>query len=412
MRMIIKRLSILLLLVAMIVLPGKASAQIYADVSVGGAVSGTFRINLFYQQTPATVANFIGLATGKKAWLDYKTGNLVNLPFYNGVTFHRVIAGFVSQTGSRKGDGTDGPGYTFRNEITPLLTNTTYTVSMANSGVDTNGAQWYITSGSINAANIQGLNGNYTIFGQVISGTSVCDAINAVPTSGAAGTPADNPLTPVYINSIKFSGSSLASFNLTPNALPVVLSANPAMQVSGNSYTIAYDHDPYSYYIGYSSPDLSNWTQWVNHYFATTAPSAGNADVTSIVTGSEKYFFRIARVDYSKCYNPYVPNSVSGKVLTFNNIFPYNGVGVLRVDMTTNSWTWNGGEVVSLGYGSSYDPLPYWGSLNLNLNFPAANPTTITFTNLYYTSGTLGTFTGYTNSNTYSTVSGTFTSTP
>src|SRR5688572_1226710 len=79
-------------------------AQIFADVEVSGGVAGTFRIDLEYQKTPSTVANFVGLATGQRGWIDYATGAIRHEPFYNGVTFHRVIAGFMNQTGSRKGD--------------------------------------------------------------------------------------------------------------------------------------------------------------------------------------------------------------------------------------------------------------------------------------------------------------------
>ena len=66
---------------------------------------------------PQTVANFIRLAQGTSPWVDYKTGAVNLKPYYNGVTFHRVVAGAYSQTGSRTGDGADGPGYNFRDEF-------------------------------------------------------------------------------------------------------------------------------------------------------------------------------------------------------------------------------------------------------------------------------------------------------
>jgi len=402
--MFLKRVFILCLAIALPAVTPRASAQIYADVSIGGAVSGTFRINLYYQNAPATVANFIGLATGKKGWLDYNTGNLCYNPYYNGVTFHRVIAGFMSQTGSRKGDGTDGPGYTFRNEIAPLLSHTTaYTVAMANAGLDTNGAQWYITSGSISTATAQHLDGSYTIFGQVISGTSVCDALNSVPTNGSSGTPANNPLTPVYIQSITFSGSSLASFNLTPSALPVVLSANPVMKASGSTYAIAYDHAPYSYYIGYDTPDLTHWANWADSYFHATAPNGGNADVSGIVSGS-KYFFRLARVDYSACHNPGVLNSLAGKSITFG--VPIYGTLVVDSTGTNGTFTFTGGSSPMATTTYSYAPFPYFGDLYIQLSAGYQ----FAFDTLSYTSGTTGNYIGRTNVSGFSTVTGTFSS--
>jgi peptidyl-prolyl cis-trans isomerase A (cyclophilin A) len=405
-----KRLFIFLFMLAMFALPWKAAAQIYADVAVGGAVSGTFTISLEYQKTPATVANFIGLATGKKGWLDYSTGNLRYDPFYNGVTFHRVIAGFMSQTGSRAGDGSDGPGYTFRNEIDATLSHSAlYTVAMANSGRDTNGSQWYITARNLSAANIAGMDGNYTIFGHITSGTSVCDAINSVATTGAGGSPANHPLTAVTINSISIYGPSYASFNLTPNALPKVLSANPVMKVSGSSAALGYDHKSYSYYIGYHSVDLVNWSKWANSYFHSTAPAAGDADVTSLATGS-KHFFRLARVDYSLA-SPWVPGSLAGKTLVFSSLTnPFGGTLVVNAAGTSGTWAFNGYSASALASYTYYPSPnnPYWSYLYLK----TSDGYQFAFDKLYYTSGTTGTYVGRTSVSGYSNVSGTFTSSP
>lgn len=315
----------------------EAFAQIYADVTLSGGVTGTFTINLQYQKAPAAVANFIGLATGKKGWIDQNTGSLRNDPFYNGVIFHRVIAGFVSQTGSRNGTGTDGPGYTFHNEIDPTLTHATpYTVAMANSGgAYTNGSQWYVTANS----NQSSLDGSYTIFGEVTSGTAVCNTLNNVPTSGSLGSPADQPLTPVMISSITVYGPSLASFNLNQNALPKVLSARPIMKVNGAAYSLGYDHNSFSYYYGYHSPDLTTWTNFQSNYSHTTAPTAGDLDVTTLSVGS-KHFFKMARVDYGLCYNPFVLNSLAGKTIHFGA--PLGGTFFLNASSTVGIWAFDG----------------------------------------------------------------------
>src|SRR5262245_41561942 len=90
-----------------------AQDGIFADFSTS---HGNFTCQLFYDKAPRTVANFIGLATGERSWLNLPRGDVARTPFYDRLTFHRVVSGFVIQGGSPKGDGTDGPGYTFRDE--------------------------------------------------------------------------------------------------------------------------------------------------------------------------------------------------------------------------------------------------------------------------------------------------------
>ena len=83
---------------------------------------GDITINLFDDQTPVTVKNFLGLATGEKEWTDPFTGQPSHEPFYNGLTFHRIIKDFMIQGGCPLGNGTGGPGYDFDDEIVPELT--------------------------------------------------------------------------------------------------------------------------------------------------------------------------------------------------------------------------------------------------------------------------------------------------
>ncbi len=139
----------------------------------------------FNESTPKTTENFITLA---------KSG------FYDGTKFHRVIEGFMSQGGDplSKDDtksaywGTGGPGYKFADEITPSNKNDKYTISMANAGPNTNGSQFFI-----NAANNNFLDTKHTVFGKVVAGQAVADAINAVSTDGN-----DRPLEAISIKGI------------------------------------------------------------------------------------------------------------------------------------------------------------------------------------------------------------------
>jgi len=142
---------------------------------------GEIRIELLAEYAPRTVANFVGLAEGTRDWSDPDSGEtLSQTPLYDRVLFHRVIEGFIIQTGDPRGTGYGGPGYTFPDEFTTSLSHDSAgVVSMANSGPDTNGSQFFIT---IKAA--RHLDSKHTIFGRVVDGMDVVEAIGAVPTGG------------------------------------------------------------------------------------------------------------------------------------------------------------------------------------------------------------------------------------
>lgn len=164
----------------------------HADTAIINTSEGIITCTLFTKDAPDTVANFVGLATGTKEFNDPKTGQMVKRPFYNGLTFHRVISGFMIQGGDPLGTGTGGPGYQFANENTNASFNKPGVLAMANAGPNTNGSQFFIT-----VAPTPSLEGNYNVFGQVISGQDVADKISNVATDSQ-----DKPITPVIIKSI------------------------------------------------------------------------------------------------------------------------------------------------------------------------------------------------------------------
>ena len=110
---------------------------------------GEIVVELFEERAPNTVGNFIGLATGSKEWTDPESGDTVeNEPLYDDVIFHRIIEDFMIQGGDPTGTGRGGPGYQFDDEFHDELTHDSAgTLSMANSGPNTNGSQFFITLG-------------------------------------------------------------------------------------------------------------------------------------------------------------------------------------------------------------------------------------------------------------------------
>ncbi len=139
---------------------------------------GDIQVVLFPNHAPKTVRNFIELAEGSREYVDPKTRQKGDGPYYNGTPFHRVIAGFMIQGGDRLGTGTGGPGYTFADEFHPELSfDRPYLLAMANAGPGTNGSQFFIT-----VAPTKWLTGKHTIFGEVTDQASrdVIDVIAAV----------------------------------------------------------------------------------------------------------------------------------------------------------------------------------------------------------------------------------------
>jgi peptidyl-prolyl cis-trans isomerase A (cyclophilin A) len=193
----LKRLGIITAILISVSLGLAAAAEtpekkgpVYATLKTS---MGDIVIQLFDDKAPKTVANFVGLASGTKEWLDPKTGEKVKRPLYNGTIFHRVIPGFMIQGGDPLGNGRGGPGYTFEDEFHPDLRHSKAGIlSMANAGPNTNGSQFFITHQAT-----PNLDGRHSVFGEVVKGQEVVVAIGNVSRD-----PRDRPIKDVVLKEI------------------------------------------------------------------------------------------------------------------------------------------------------------------------------------------------------------------
>jgi len=160
--------------------------NIQRPVAVFQTSLGEFEAELYAKECPETVWNFINLAEGRQQTA--KDGN-----FYDGLTFHRVIEGFVIQGGCPQGTGTGGPGYQFKDEFDSSLRHDSAGIlSMANAGPGTNGSQFFVTLDAT-----PHLDNRHSVFGKVIKGMDVVAKIGSVRTG-----PGDRPMQPVVIEKV------------------------------------------------------------------------------------------------------------------------------------------------------------------------------------------------------------------
>lgn len=174
-----------------------------ANVSVPGAGAlyarfktsmGDMVAELFENEAPRTVANFVALATGNVEWKDPKSGQKTNRPLYSGTIFHRVIPEFMIQGGDPEGTGRGGPGYRWGDEINPKLRHDKPgMLSMANAGPNTNGSQFFITEVAT-----PWLDGKHAVFGQIVENAELIAKITNVPRG-----PGDRPKTNIVLEQVE-----------------------------------------------------------------------------------------------------------------------------------------------------------------------------------------------------------------
>ena len=166
----------------------KGTGAIVAKIDTS---KGALQCKLFEDKAPITVANFIGLATGKRAWKEPTSRLWVNKPAYDGTVFHRIVKGFMIQGGDPRGDGTGEPGYVIPDEIWEgAKHDRAGLLCMANRGHNTNGAQFFITDDAA-----KHLDNNYTIFGE-------CAPVEVVHDIAKGDVIGDKATDPVKIKSV------------------------------------------------------------------------------------------------------------------------------------------------------------------------------------------------------------------
>ncbi|HLS28275.1 MAG TPA: peptidylprolyl isomerase [Opitutales bacterium] len=268
---------------------------------------GEFTCELYYEQAPMTVANFVGLAEGSLPYIDLQTGTVSTEPFYNGLTFHRVIENFMIQGGSPNGLGTDGPGYRFGDEFDPSLThNTAGILSMANSGSNTNGSQFFIT-----AAPTPHLNFKHSVFGKVVEG------LNTVLTISETETDASNnaPVNPVIIESIEIvrNGPDAEAFDVHSQGLPKLKSISPTISFD-DEIALHFPRRPFHEEILFWSDDLKNWKHQKLSFQTFSSPEEPLI-VSSLAAGKDRQFYRLVTLEHG-----FVAETVLGKSLSLNAI--------------------------------------------------------------------------------------------
>ena len=171
-------------------------APVYATFKTS---MGDIVVLLLDDKAPKTVANFVGLASGTREWLDPKSGEKVKRPLYNGTIFHRVIPGFMIQGGDPVGNGTGGPGYRFEDECPPggPKFDKPGLLAMANAGPNTNGSQFFVT-----VAKTPWLNGKHTIFGEVTEGMDIVTSISTVDRDAS-----DRPTEDIVIERVEIDSA-------------------------------------------------------------------------------------------------------------------------------------------------------------------------------------------------------------
>jgi peptidyl-prolyl cis-trans isomerase A (cyclophilin A) len=318
-------------------LTGVTQEGIFAEFSTS---HGSFRCQLEFDRSPRAVANFIALATGTRPWMEHATGKVRTDRFYEGLSFHRVIGGFMIQAGSPNGQGNDGPGYFFPDEFHgDLRHDGPGKLSMANAGPNSNGSQFFIT-----VAATPWLDDVHTIFGQVTEGADVVQEISQVETD-----PQNRPREPVHLHrvSIERVGAPAEAFDIHAQGLPEVTVDELAARRHNEGVQLAFARPAHADLRLRESTDLEAWT---SHGMGIELDPSKDQEVERGFIGDAR-FFALTRVQYPsstlaprKLENRTVRVTFTGdsSVLVMEMDADNSGVYTFGAEHsgTITSWTW------------------------------------------------------------------------
>ncbi len=322
-----------------LILPAVVRAELtdgmYATIDTS---MGSFTCRLDYAEASLTCANFVGLVEGSQSWIDPATGAVRNDPFYDGLIFHRIIDGFMIQGGCPLGTGTSGPGYAFPDETSTNLTHHSAGIlSMANSGPNSNGSQFFIT-----LTPTPWLDAKHSVFGELVEG------IGVVTNIGSVATTADRPDVDVVINQINILriGAAAAAFDVSAQPLPEVTSLNLSLTHTPAGMQLVAGRTNQCEVAIFDSTNLLDWSQAIKKYWLT----ASNDWVLAVSPNQSAEFFRSTRVYYPQAAQGILAD-VTGKSLSFVNgtnsysIVPLaGGVGNATINGVPDSviyWSWS-----------------------------------------------------------------------
>ncbi len=338
-----------------------------------GAVSvGEFSCKLEFTKVPRTVANFVGLAEGSRPFVDFQSGHAARRPFYNGITFHRVVklpTPFVIQAGSPKGDGSDGPGYTFRDEFDVTLRHSKAGIlSMANSGLNSNGSQFFVT-----LAATAWLDDVHSVFGEVVEGMSV---VNSVQQGDV-----------IESLAIVRNGAAAQAFDASAHGLPVIEEGNPTLAKTLTGFELNYAQPANAEFFVFHSDALATWSRLAAKELEGVNPVVASRDVSAVTAGKAMKFFNVARVQYPDAI--FTPPSVVGRRLSLANVssagtyalvFSLAGATTGTYSLTPTGQAAVNGPVTSY----TWDQEAYRGRLLASFSGLAAGNDPITRANISY----------------------------
>ena len=266
------------------------------EVTRGGSPMGEFHCKLEHELVPRTVANFVGLAGGSRAWVDFQKAGLNQKPFYNGRVIFRVAPNFVIQSGSANDTNSGGgPGYNFLDEFHPSLRHADPGVlSMANSGPDSNTSQFFITLAQGTASHLDDV---HNVFGKVTdaAGMTVVQSIQVGDIFATV--------------TITRNGAAAQAFDVNAHGLPTAEEADPELRKTPAGFELDYElKDEAEYYV-FHSDDLKEWNQVFGSEFYIPPPTQTARNVSALTTGKFSKFFSVARVQHVE---PPAPAAVAG----------------------------------------------------------------------------------------------------